>query len=287
MAIPIFIPFAAAGGISEAAGRVIEKKILTKNKLDIKAYITYGFLVLSLIMVPLLFFFWNVSLEALTPKNLFLLALVVIASVIANLFVFFSLKGEKLSELEPTYILQPLFLIILALTIYSSERQIAPQILIAAFIAAIALIGSHIKKHHLQFNKFLIAGVLGSFFHALELVISRSLLDIYNPLSFYFVRSALVFLAAFIIFRPSPKTINKKTWLLIFITGAIWVFYRVLLYFGFINYGVIFTTLLFIIAPVFIYLFSAIFLKEKVTMRNIIAAIIILASITYAITIQN
>ena len=225
MAIPIFIPFALAGGVSEASGRVIEKNILSKEKLDIKSYIVYSFLIISLIMIPLLFFFGSISSQALTTKNIILLVLVILASVIANLFILFSLTGEKLSELEPTYILQPLFVILLAFGIYSIERQTAPQVLIPALIAAVALIGSHIKKHHFKFNKFLIAGVLGSFFHALELVITRSLLDFYSPLSFYFIRSSLVFVVAFLIFRPDPSKISKKAWWMILAASVICVFY--------------------------------------------------------------
>ena len=63
--------------------------------------------------------------------------------------------------------------------------------LILALIAAAALIFSHIKKHHLKFGKYFIFALIGSFFFASELVLSRLILDYYSPMTFYFARSKI------------------------------------------------------------------------------------------------
>ena len=132
----------------------------------------------------------------------------------------------------------------------------------------------------------MIAALIGSLFFAVELVISRAILPYYSSLTFYFLRCLSIFLIAAIIFHPKMTSIETKIKILILITGAIWVAYRLILYYGYLQYGVIFTTILFILAPVFIYLFARIFLKEKITWRNIIASAIIIACVIAAIIFE-
>ena len=232
-----------------------------------------------------MFFFWKIDPKALELRSILIMIGVVASSITANLLIFYAEKREKISELEPMRLFQPLFIMFLAFIFYTAERQTSIHVLGAALIAALALVFSHIKKHHLKLNKYMIAALLGSFFFALELAISRSILQYYNPLSFYFVRCLLVFITAFLIFRPSTKSFSKNTWHHMIIIAAIWIFYRGLVYFGYLNYGVIFTTLIFLLAPIFLYALARIFLKEKLTWRNIIATIIILACVAYALLI--
>jgi drug/metabolite transporter (DMT)-like permease len=149
--LPIF------GAIALASGTILEKIVLRKKKINIKLYQTAGFLAIVLVMIPFIFFFWKLDPAALELKNIFIFALVIFFSIIANLLIFYSLKWEKISNLEPARILEPMFVIILAL-IFSFfvtdlyERNL--NIVIPAFIAAAALIFSHVKKHHLEFNKY-------------------------------------------------------------------------------------------------------------------------------------
>ena len=283
----IWIPF--SGAVSEATGMILEKKILRKHKVNYKNYTVYGFLALVLIMLPLIYFFWNVEKEAYLPLNILIFTLVILSSILANLLIFYSLKRETVTELEPIRLMQPLFTILLAFifsfffSVYSNERK--HSILILALIASISLIVSHIKKHHLVWDKYILAALFGSFLFALELVISKAILPYYSTISFYFLRCLAVFLITLLIFRPKDN-LNRKTKLLILIVGAIWVFYRLILYYGYLTYGVVFTTILFILAPVFIFLFAKIFLKEKINLKQIISSIIIIICIIIAILLE-
>lgn len=279
------IPFAVLGGILEAVGVVLEKKVLRKHRINYKDYHVYGFLALVLVMLPITWFFWRISPEALTLKNAGIFAFIIIASIAANLLTFYAIKWEKITELEPIRLFQPLFIIFFAFVFYASERQTSAGILAAALISSLALIFSHLKKHHLKFSKYSLAALAGTLFFAVELVASKEILAFYSPLSFYFIRCAFIFLISLLIFRSKPDSIGRKSWKYVFIIAAVWVAYRTLLYFGYINYGVIFTTLLFILAPVFIYILAAMFLKEKLSKRNIIATIIILACVAYALLV--
>jgi len=273
------------GSILEASGMIIEKRILREKTLNFKNYTLLSFLAIVIVMAPFLYFFWSISPQAYTFKNIFIMILIIITSGIANLLIFYSLKRENLTELEPIRLMQPLFTVILAFLFYTSERKIS--VLILALIASIALIATHIKKHHLMMDKYLIAALIGSFFFALELVASKSILEYYSSMTFYFIRCLGVFIIIFLVFRPKIKKISHIHKILILLASAIWVVYRIVLYYGYVTYGVVFTTVLFILAPVFIFLFAKIFLKEKITLRNIISTVIIVVCVVVAILLQT
>ena len=61
--------------------------------------------------------------------------------------------------------------------------------------------------------------------------------------------------------------------------------YRIIVYYGYLTLGFIFTTLMIMLGPIFVYTFARIFLKEKLTWRNIIASAIIIACVLYALLI--
>jgi len=278
-----YLPF--IGAIALASGFMLEKIVLRRKKIDIKLYQAASFLAIVLVMLPLLYFFWKLEAEAFAGINILIFALVILFSITANLFTFYSMKWEKVSNLEPAKMLEPLFTILLAI-IFSFfavglyDRNI--NVLIPALIAGFALIFSHLKKHHLQFNKYFIAAIFGAFFFALELVTSRLILNYYSPLTFYFMRCSAIFIISLVLFRPDFSKLNKKINLHIFITGIVWVIYRTIVYYGYLNLGVIFTTLILMLGPVFVYLFARIFLKEKIEIRNIIASMVIIACVLYA-----
>ncbi|MCL5018659.1 MAG: DMT family transporter [Candidatus Pacearchaeota archaeon] len=282
MAIGIPLLGAAALG----AGTVLERFILKKKKIGIKLYQTVSFFAIVLATLPFLYFFWKLDAGAFELKNILIFIGVIASSLAANLFVFYSLKWEKVTNLEPARILEPLFVILLAVVFSFFTQGLYEQnlkIIIPAVIASIALIFPHIKKHHLKINKYIIAAILGSFFFGLELVISRLILDFYSPITFYFLRCISIFIISLAVFRPNFKALDKKTSLFIFITGAIWVLYRVVVYFGYLNYGVIFTTLIIMLGPIAVYALARIFLKEKLNWKNIVSALIITGCVVYAI----
>ncbi len=281
----IYIPILGALGL--AVGTILEKIVLMKKNMNIKLYHTVIFFAIILAMLPFIYFFWKLDSQALELKNILIFSLVIISSLIANIFVFYSLKWEKITKLEPARILEPMFVILLAI-IFSFfvgealyERNL--KIIIPALIASVAIIFPHIKKHHLKINKYIIAAILGSFFFATELIISRLILNFYSPITFYFLRCSAIFLISLAIFRPKFKSLDKKTIWIILITGAIWAVYRIVIYWGYLNYGVIFTTLMIMLGPIFIYILAWKFLKEKLNWKNILSALIIIASVVYAI----
>ena len=279
----IYIPI--LGAFALATGTLMEKLVLAKRKISVKLYQTASFFAIILSMLPFIYFFWRMDAPAFELKNIFIFLLVIVASVIANLLAFYSLKREKISSIEPARILEPLFVVILAI-IFSFfaeglyERNM--KIIIPALIAGFSLIFSHIEKSHLEFNRYFIAAMAGSFFFALELVISRLILDFYSSITFYFLRCSAIFIISIAIFRPKFSYLDKKIKIQIFITGIVWFVYRMVIYYGYVNYGIIFTTLMITLGPVAVYIFAYAFLKEKIGWKNILASFAIVASVVYA-----
>jgi drug/metabolite transporter (DMT)-like permease len=285
----VYLPF--FGAFLEGVGVTLQKKILRKHRINAHNYIVYGFLSIILVMIPLMFFFWDVKPEALELINLSVLLLIVIFSIIANLLVIYSLKKEDVSEIEPIRLMQPLFTILLAFVfgfffeVYADEQNLS--ILLLSIIASISLVLAHVKKSHLNFNKYDIAAIIGSFLFAIELALSKFILHYYNSITFYFIRSLLIFLIVWFMFHPKITEIKSKTRWMILAGGLIWVIYRWIMYYGYATLGIVFTTMLFILSPIFIYLFAWLYLKEKVTWRQIISSIIIVGCIVVAIVING
>jgi drug/metabolite transporter (DMT)-like permease len=274
------------GALASGAGTVLEKAILKHKKIGIKLYQITGFLAIVLAMIPLLFFFWKLDSQAFELKNILLFLGVVVSATLANFLVFYAEKGEKLTNLEPAKIMEPLFVILLAI-IFSffiegmGERN--PKIIIPTLIAAIALVFPHIKREHLHLNKYMTASIFGSFFFGLELVLSKLILNFYSPITFYFFRCLFILIISLIIFRPNFRGLEKKTSLMILAAGILFVIYRVAVYFGYMQYGIMFTTLIIMISPIFVYFLANKFLKEKLNWKNIISSIIIIACVLYAV----
>ena len=282
----IYLPI--LGAIALAGGTIFEREMLKKKGMNIKKYQILEFLGIVIVMIPLLYFFWKFNLQALELKNILIFIGVILAAFIANIFTFYSMKGEKINNLEPAKMLEPLFTILLAIIFSFFIQGVYEKntnIIIPALIAGIALILSHVKREHLNFNKYFLAAIVGSFFFALELILSMLILNFYSPVSFYFLRSSAILLISYIIFRPKLSNLGTKLKLKMLLIGAIWVVYRVATYYGYLKIGIISTTLILMLGPVFIYLFAKLFLKEKINIRNIIASIIILACVLYAIFI--
>ncbi len=281
----IYIPILGALGL--AVGTILEKIVLMKKNMNIKKYHTAIFLAIVLAMLPFIYFFWRLDSPALELKNILIFLAIIIISLIANMFVFYSLKWEKITKLEPARILEPMFVIFLAIIfsffIDSNLYEKNIKIIIPALVASAAIIFPHIKKHHFHINKYIIAAILGSFFFALELIITRLILDFYSPITFYFLRCSSIFLISLVLFRPKLKSLGKKSIWIILITGAIWAIYRIVIYWGYLNYGIIFTTLMIMLGPIFIYILAWKFLKEKLNWKNIFSALIIIGCVIYVI----
>jgi drug/metabolite transporter (DMT)-like permease len=276
----IYLPI--IGAVLEAAGQIFEKKILKNKFMNFKNYTVFEFFSIIIMGLPFIYFFYSIKAEAFSLWNLGIFGAVILIAVFANILTFYSLKRENITVMEPIWLMQPLFTILLAFLIYPNEREW--MIIGLALIASVTLVLAHIKKHHLVFDKYILAALLGSFLFAVELVLSKSILDYYSPFMFYYIRCTFIFLISLAIFRPSFKPVfNKKALWMFICLGIVWIFYRTIMYYGYDTLGIVFTTMMFILSPVFLLLFARVFLKEKISLRQIISTLIIIGCVILAV----
>jgi drug/metabolite transporter (DMT)-like permease len=280
----VYIPI--LGALALGIGTILDKFNLRNKKIDIKLYQVASFLALVLILLPLIYFFWRLDSGAFELKNILIFVGIIISATIANLFIYYSERGAKITSIEPAIIVETFFVILLTIffgLFVKGFSETSSKIIIPTLIALAALIFPYLKKEHLKLNKYFIAAILGSFFFALELVLSKFILDFYSPITFYFFRCLFIFIISWIIFMPNFKKLNVKNWVLILITGAFYVGYRIATYYGYLHYGIILTTLIMMIAPVVIYVLASRFLKEKLNWKNIVSSAIILGCVVYVL----
>ena len=277
--------FPIIGSFLEAVGVILEKRILKIKNIDYRNYTVFSFLGIILASLPFLIFAWKIESGFWNFKNVLIFAFVIFAAILANLLTYYSLKRKNIGEFEPLWLMQPLFTVLLAVLIYSSERT-NWKIVLLALIASFSLVAMHWKKGHLNFDRYMWVGLLGSFFFALELVASKEILSYFSGFTFYFIRCSFIFIIALLIYRPSFKPAKSAGWNILLIS-LIWVLYRAILYYGYGFYGIVYTTILFILAPVLMLVFAVVFLKERMTKRQIITNIVILICVVLAVVIEK
>jgi len=276
----MYIPI--LGTFFEAAGTILDKINMQNKKLNYKNYTVFWFLAAVIVMLPFIYFFWRIDLNLLLQwKNLLIFSGIILFAILGNLTLNFALKREDLTEMEPVRVLFPFFIILFAFILYPDERNWF--LVVLGLIAAAALLFAHIKRSHFSLNKYMLATLLSNIFFALELTMSKYLLPFFSPLTFYFLRCLFVLIFIFPVFKSDFRKINNKLKGMIFLSGLIWIIYRLILYFGYETYGIVLTTIVFILSPVLIMLYAVLFGKEKMNWKQIVSTIVILACVGLAV----
>ena len=271
---PLIAVFAGAVTI------ILEKTILSKQKVDYRLFVVTLFLLLFLVSTFFAIFWGKISPSALNTNYLWLLIGMVVVACGWNILLYRGLQQEEVVEFELINLLRPIAIIFIAGIFLAAERNL--HTFLAAAIASGALLVSHIRRHHLVFDRYSI-GLLGFvLLAAVEAIFDRQLLEVYSPSALYAVRTGLVFLSLWLVFRPNFRRLTSQNILSIFILAVIATSYMIFMFSGFKDFGVVFTTLVLTLTPILIYFFAVVFLKEKLRKRVVLAAAIILACIIYA-----
>ena len=109
----VYLPI--LGALALGVGTILQKHILRKKKIDIKLYSFAEFAAITIVILPFIYFFWGLTPEASETKNIIIFLLIVLLSIFANLLTYYSMKWEKVSNLEPAKLLEPLFVTLLAI----------------------------------------------------------------------------------------------------------------------------------------------------------------------------
>lgn len=274
-------PFLAS--IIFAHGVILDKIILSRKKIGHRVYILFLFIFLLLFTTLAMPFLGDYdAIRALEPKNIFAFIFLILTALAANIFYYQGIEKERVQDVELFIMSQPLVTVLLAGIFFPSERNFS--VFISAVIASLALMFAHLKKSHLVFDKYSIYLIWAVIFMSIEALLTKYLLEIYTPVSLYFYRVLFLTFVFIIIWRPWQMEIQKAliNLKLVIYAGFLGGAYMILRFYGFRDLGLIYTTLILILGPILVYIFDAWFLKEKIRLKTIIAAIVIFLAIIYA-----
>ena len=273
----MFQVFLAAFG--QAGGIILDKIALTRRQMEVHVFIPLAFMFLFLLSGILFPFLGFVKIELLSVQYILLFVLVIVLAIVWNIFYYKGVQAEKLHEYESIIMFQPLLTIALAALFYNNERNI--YILIAAVIGAIALIYSRAEKKHIDFSQgssyLLIAVVLMS----VELILTKPLLSIFSPVAFYFFRTLIMFVFFYVYYRPHLSRVSPTNIWLVLTSCIFSTTQMVSKYYGFESLGIVYTSLILMLAPILVYIISTIWMHERIKFRLTAATIIILLCVVY------
>ncbi|MFA5010222.1 MAG: EamA family transporter [Patescibacteria group bacterium] len=260
---------------------------LTATKVFLRRYGRYTgreflwFLFVSIVIVlaVIMPFVWNFPPWEVVKQTLPWWGGVVLLACLHNSLFYWGLEHEKISDAEPLLLLSPLAGIMMASLFYPSERFV--QVYIAVIVATVVLLWSHYKKHRIAFSEGLTAIIAFIVVNALELVFLKRLLEYYDPLPLYFIRCIFVLIGLTFIIRPRLSLLKVHHLPFFGLQGVLVVLSVWASYTTFQLRGISETLFVFTLSPILLYWLSAIFLKEKWQIKNIIASIIIIGLVVW------
>ena len=259
---------------------ITTKQIFVKFKnLDYKSFAWWLFFWIT--GVGLLASPWLVTIqpEATHPYYLWLLLALAFLAANYNLLFYFGLKYEKVSEIEPFLLFNPVVAIVIASLFFANERSW--HVYLAAAIASIALAWSHLDHRHIKLNKPLLAIVGFALLHGIEVVVIKELLMVYSPLALYLVRCIITVLFLWIVERGKIKKITPQQipFFLLIAVGA--VITSVLIYTAYHGIGIGLTMAVLFLSPILVYLLSVVYLREKLQWKNLVSSAVIVGTIIW------
>lgn len=272
---------ALISAVTNGIGLIWDKIILSRERVTLRVFLPVVFVFLfafTLILVP---WFGRFDLSAaLLPNSLFLLFLMVVIAVAWNVLFYQSIQRETAHQHELVVMMSPLITILLAAIFFPEEFNGA--VFILALIASAALLFAKMTREHQIFSRTSYNTFLGVILMSTETIIIRELLYTYNPVALYAIRTLMLALFFTAYYRPRYNQISTKHWSMLALSGLFGVVIMLTRFFAFEQLGVIYTTLVAILAPVIVFFGSWEILHEKIRPRVVFASVVILICVSIA-----
>jgi len=272
---------ALISAVTTAAGLVVDKIGLSRERMSLRVYLPLVFMFLcafTLLLAPVLGRIdWQI---ALLPNSLFLLFLMVVMAVAWNVLFYQSVKKERIYEHEMITMTAPLITILLAAVFFPEERD--TTIFILAVVASAALFFARKEKAKLIIDRDGYNLLLGVVLMSAENIIFRELLYSYTPVALYAIRTFILACFFMAYYSPRYKQVNARHWWLIAGSAFLGVIGMLTKLYAFAEIGVIYTTLISLIAPLLVFFASWEIFHERIRARIVVAALVILVVVSWA-----
>lgn len=272
--------FLLISAFAQVGGVLLDKIVLTRRQVSQHVFVPAVFLLLFVLTLILFPFLGKVSPLIFTPYYLVIFALMILSAIVWNFFYYRGVQAEKVHEFELILMFQPLLTIVLAALFLKGEQNV--HTMVAAIVAALALVAAHLNENHLQFSTGAKCLICATVFMSVELILIKILLNVLSPVALYTIRTAIIFVFFYLYYKPDLFKMSNTNTALILFSAFFGVSQMVTKFYGFEKYGVVYTSLILILSPLLVYIISTIFLHERLKLRTIISAVVILLCIVYA-----
>ncbi len=262
---------------------VYDKMILSRERVEHRAFLVITFFFAFVIAVVLFPIFGWIQFTELSYLHYWLFVGSIAIAVLYNYLLHKSIQNQALSEVEMFLWLQPLVTIFIASLFLSGEQN--PNIVYASIIAGVAIFLAHIEKRHFKFSSYSLFMFIAIILMSLEVVVFRLLLEVVSPMALYTLRTGWVFLIYLFIFGIPKKGMQAKKTKELVILAGMWIFFNFFMFTGYKNLGIVLTTLIFMASLSITAIFGYVFLNERLKKRQILATIVIIIAIVYALRI--
>lgn len=267
--IAIFSAMFAA--VANILARTLLKNLRAQDILGINFLIMAA----TLLLISPFFYKFNFSLV-----NMGLVVLVAVIDTAGNYFYFKTFEKTEASIATPILSLAPGFTFLFGWLVLGDVVSVGTYFL--AFLIIILVLIFSINFSNLPVFKAdtLIPALISSFLFGISAIPSKILLSsnlaAINAPTLYMFRAGFIGIFAFMLFGFKVKKISVKQYSTIFLRGLFVIAQWVLLYFALSQGNAGVSVTLGNITPIFVFILSAIFLREKPTLKKLLVSILIL-----------
>ncbi len=267
----VAITSAFFGAIAWIFARLILKDIDSKNILAIN-FITMGLMLLC--FSPL---FYHFDFSYLSVGLVVLLAILDMAW---NYFYFKTFEKTQASIAVPMLSLAPVFTFIFASLFLQDTVSIQSLILSLSIFVLVIIFSTDFSSLKEFKTQTLWPALTASFLFGISAIPAKYLLDTLwaiNAPTLYMFRSAIIGSLCLCVFWFKFPSFSSKKYGMILLWWALVILQRVFLYYAIGQWNAGVSVTLWNITPVFVFILSIVFLKEKPTWKKLIISLLILA----------
>lgn len=275
---------AILSAVGTASELVIDKIILSREKVALRVYLPILFGLLFLLTVILVPFLGRVDWELLRLSNtMFLFLMMIVCAIAWNVLFYESVQKEKIHHHELIMMTSPLITVLLAAMFFPEDLDY--RVLALAIIASVALIFAKSTKEHFFLDRTSYNTFLGVVLMSIESILTKELLYAMTPVALYAVRTLFVAMFFYFYYKPQIKKVSSPHKLLIFWSALIGVISMLAKYYAYSELGVVYTTMINILAPILVFYFSWEFLHERIRFKMVFSSLVVLVCVALATVI--
>lgn len=261
---------------------LVDKYILSRRKIPQRLYIPVLFMMLCLFTGIIMTIAGIPIFSSIDLQPIYIVAFIgmITLAVAWNIYYYQAIAKETVQEFDLIMALKPLFTVLLAWIFFQTERSMV--VFGLSLLASMAVAFAHHHHHRFYIDKYIQHLILAVLLMALEALLIRVLLEAFTPFGVYFLRTLFIFAAMHFIYKPDYKSIDKKDFNPIFLAALFGIMLMVASYYGYQNQGVVVTTLIMLLGPLIVEVYSVAILKEKTDLQKVISFSAVMVCVTLA-----